>query len=571
MRLTGEKLTLSENRGRSSPWRIALLLALIVGGFLVLRAWRSGQVQPLFSPTPTPTRTSISYSEEAEAHFSAGNLPAAIAAYQQAVEKEPDNGRLWAEMARVQTYASDLLTTLAERRALLTQAREAINRAVELAPDDSYGYAVRTLVYDWSATSEVKDEITVGDLVRVTASVIEGGRLQASVIELEGSGELTSSTPAPAAEGDESFTGIVDAIGVEGWVIDGRTIYISPLTLIREKNRRVTFLAEADQSAIRANQLDPENILAIAYRAEVLVDQGNVTSAADLATTVIDRTAELPLDPKYLMDIYRVYATVLENQGNYVSAIEQYRRATEIAPNLTFLYLHIGANYRTLAAAAPNPVSRRELVDLALENFEKATRINDQLGIEDPNPYLAIGRTYMQDGEFFIAALNIERAVEIDPTNAEIYARLASVYFQARNYESSILTFKCALDGCSQQETGDLLCGLGIYLCEPGSNQALEAGQPVRGLPLTDESVEYYYTYGSALTFYAGDRDHPEACVDAERIFQALIEKYGTDPLISTIVNEGRQVCAAPSADQATTPSAGGEPSVLTPTPVGSN
>ncbi|MFN2275034.1 MAG: tetratricopeptide repeat protein [Anaerolineales bacterium] len=567
MRLTGEKLTLSEKRRRSNPWRILVLVGLIGAGFLILRAWRSGEVQPLFSPTPTPTRTSISYAEEAAAHFSAGNLGAAIAAYQEAVDKDSSNGHLWAEMARVQTYASDLLTTLAERRDLLSQAREAVNRAIELSPDDSFAYAVRTLVYDWSATSEVKDQITVGDLVRVTASLIEGGRLQASVIELEGSGEVGEATPAPADAGGESFIGVVDAIGEEGWVIDGRTIYISPVTLIREKNRRETFLAEADQSAIRSNQLDPENLLAFAYRAEVLIDQGNVNTAADLAVEAINRAAGSSIDPQYLMDIYRVYATVLENQGNYVSAIQQYQRATEIAPNLTFLYLRIGANYRTLAARAPNPAARRELVDLALDNFDKATRINEQLGIEDPNPYLAIGRTYAQDGEFFIAALNMERAVQIDPSNSEIYARLATVYFQARNYESSIDTFRCALDGCSQQETGDLLCGLNIYRCDAGTEAALEAGQVVRGLPLTDESVEYYYTYGSALTFYAGDKDHPEACLDAERIFQQLMEKYGSDELIRAIVEEGRAVCAAPQAGESTPTSSTEAPPTLTPTP----
>jgi tetratricopeptide (TPR) repeat protein len=565
MRLTGEKLTLSENRGRSNPWRILVLLALIAGGVLILRGWQSGQVQPLFSPTPTPTRNSNSYAEEAEAHFSAGNLQAAIDAYQEAVAKEPANGRLWAEMARVQTYASDLLTTLAERRELLSEARQAINQALEFSPDDSFVYTVSTLVYDWSATSEVKDEITVGDLVRVTASPIEGGRLQASVIELEGSGEPGDATPVPTAVSEESFTGVVEAIGAEGWVIDGRTIYISPVTLIREKNRREIFLTEAEQSAVRANQLDPENLLALAYRAEVLIDQGKINSAADLALEAVSRAADSPIETKYLMDIYRVYATVLENQGNYVSAIEAYRRATEIAPNLTFLYLRIGANFRTLAATAPNPAARRDLVGRALENFDKASRINQQLGIEDPNPYLAIGRTYAQDGEFFIAALNIERAVVIAPTNPEIYARLATVYFQARNYESSIITFKCALDGCTQQETGDLLCELGIYRCEAGTDQALEFGQPVRGLPLTDESVEYYYTYGSALTFYAGDKDHPEACQDAERIFQELIAKYGSEQLIRAIVDEGRAVCAAPQAgSSSSTPEAVG---TLTPTP----
>ena len=566
MRLTGEKLTLGEVRNRSNPWRVLILLGLIAAGVFLIRGWQSGEVQPLFAPTPGPTRNSTSYADEAEAHFSAGNLLASINAFQQAVAVEPGNGTLWAKMARVQIYASDLLTTLAERRELLAQARSSINTAVEVAPDDSFVYAIKTLVYDWSASAEVEDEIAVGDLVRVTVAGVEGGRIEAGVIEIEGSGETSAAaTPTGAPVNDGSLTGRVEAIGQDGWVIDGQTIYISPVTVIRSKNRRQAFLLEADNAATRAVQLDPENVLANAYQAEVRVDQGNVAQAADLAQAAAERAASIIREPQYLMDVHRVYATVLENQGLYVAAIEEYEKAVNIAPNLTFLYLRIGANYRRLAASAPNPAARRELVDLALESFEKAARINDQLQIADPNPYLAIGRTYMQDGEFFIAALNIERAVEIDPTNPEIYARLASVYFQARNYESSIDTFKCALEGCTTAESGDLLCELGIYFCETGTEQALAVGRDVRGLPLSEESVEYYYTYGSALTFYAGDPDHPEACLDAERIFRQLMEKYGQDPLISAIVSEGRALCAQPVTP--TPEAAASPPGIPNPTP----
>ena len=38
MRLTGEKLKLSQGRGRSNPWRILALMLLIAGGFLLVRA-----------------------------------------------------------------------------------------------------------------------------------------------------------------------------------------------------------------------------------------------------------------------------------------------------------------------------------------------------------------------------------------------------------------------------------------------------------------------------------------------------------------------------------------------------
>ena len=335
-------------------------------------------------------------------------------------------------------------------------------------------------------------------------------------------------------------------------MVGGRTINLSPLTVIREKNRREAFLAEAQEAAIRAGQLDPENALALAFLAEVYVDQGNVAQADDLAERAVALARQGGVAQEYLMDIHRVYATVLESQGLYLRAIEEYLEATKIRPNLTFLYLNIGANYRAL----------RDF-DTAIEYFARAAKINEQLGIEDPNPYLAIGNTYARQGEFFAAALNVERALSIDPSNPEIYARLGSVYFQARNYESAIPVFRCAIDGCGAQESGDLLCELGVFLCEPGTEQARELGEEVRGLPLVDETVEYYYTYGSALTFYAGSEDYPQACSDAERIFTALMSKYGSDPLVSAIVAEGRAIC---TGDR--TPVRPGEPTpTLTPLP----
>ncbi|TET36875.1 MAG: tetratricopeptide repeat protein [Anaerolineales bacterium] len=529
MRLTGERLKLSQGRGRSNPWRILTLLLLIVGGFLLVRAERQGDVQPLFSATPTATRTGASYADEAKVHFFAGDLENSIEAYKHAVRVDPEDAALWAMLARAQTYSSDLLTTLDLRRERLEEARASIDQAIEVNPDNAFAYAIRTLVYDWSASSEVKDTITDGDTVRVSATIGEGGRISANVIELEGAGGDEIPALGVETETNLRFSGLVESTGDELWVISGRTVYLTPLTVIREKNRKDAFLTEAQQAAVRASQLDPENFLASAFRAEVYVDQGDVRQAADYAETAVDLALERGIERQFLMDIYRVYGTVLENQGFYRSAIEAYQEAANITPNFTLLYLRIGNNYRALSD-----------FDTALTYYDKAAKINSQLGIDDPTPYLAIGNTYARQGEFFVAALNIERALDIDPTNPNIYGRLGSVYFRARNYESAIPVLKCAVRGCDKPETGDLLCELKIYLCDPGSEIALEIGEDVVGLPLSDASVEYYYTYGSALTFYAGEQD---ACERAEEIFLELMAVYGGDPIVSAIVEEGQLVC----------------------------
>src|SRR5690606_23764240 len=119
-----------------------------------------------------------------------------------------------------------------------------------------------------------------------------------------------------------------------------------------------------NNEALRAYQLDPNNALALAYYAEILADQQKWVQAEQYARQAVER------DPNS-MDTHRVLGYVFETIGAYNSAIEQYRAAAAINPNLTFLYIRIGRNYRE---GIQNP-------ELALEYFDRAAKINEQLGV----------------------------------------------------------------------------------------------------------------------------------------------------------------------------------------------
>ena len=138
------------------------------------------------------------------------------------------------------------------------------------------------------------------------------------------------------------------------------------------------------------------------------------------------------------MDVHRVNAYVLETLGQYNLAITEYEKAIAIEPNFTFLYLRAGANYRRLAFEIPNLEAALPVYEKSLEYFDRAVRINEQIGVNDPGPHLSIARTYSQLGEFFAAARNVQKALEFEPTNADIYGQLGIIYFRSRNYEGSI-------------------------------------------------------------------------------------------------------------------------------------
>ncbi|MFH2039496.1 MAG: tetratricopeptide repeat protein, partial [Chloroflexota bacterium] len=245
-----------------------------------------------------------------------------------------------------------------------------------------------------------------------------------------------------------------------------------------------TLLNEAELEATRALQLDGQNVLGMAYYAEIMIDQQKWSQAEKVILQAIERGPEL-------MDVHRVYAYVLESTSFYNQAIVEYQKAIEITPNLTFLYISVGANYRRLAFDSTITHERDGLYDQALEYFAKAARLNTQLQILDPIPYIAIAKTYSQKGDFFAAALNIKKALSFDPSNADIHGQLGVIYFKSRNYEGSIPALKCAVSGCTAAES-----------CQARFGQecgATDQSADISPLPLSNTTVVYYYTYGSVL------------------------------------------------------------------------
>lgn len=432
--LTGDRPHFRPEKQRINPYRVIILILMIMGGIWLLMRIDQGEVKPLFQPTPTPTRTVNSYIMEGEAQFLAGALEAAIEAYQQAVVVEPDNAHAWSELARIQTYSSSLLSTDEERYNRLTEALASIDQATAVEPDNAEVQAVRSFVLDWYASN----------------------------------------------------------------------LLVSP-----EDSQSA--LNDAEAAAIRALQLDNENALALAFLAEILVDQQKWSQAEETIkqAVAIDSNS---------MDVQRVYGYVLESLAQYRLAIEKYREAARINPNLTFLYIFIGRNFRTL-----------EVHNRALEEFERAAQINEQLGVQDPVPFVEIAKTYSRDGEFFVAALNAEKAIRINPYNPNTYGQLGIIYTKARNFEGAQPVLKCAVRGCTPEEN-------------QVAQELMGEGVAVNGLPLTSGTVAFYYAqYGSVLA--ALSRPGQNYCPEALEVLSEVRAAYPEDPTFNQIVDENIAIC----------------------------
>ncbi len=372
-------------------------------------------------------------------------------------------------------------------------AIEAYHQALELEPDNALAWAELARLQTYSSSLLPTQE---GKIARMEEA-------------------RTSIERAVALAPDDSTVKAIQAL-----VLD----WSASVAVDREQAQK--WLIEAEQVAGYAYNLDPNNYLALAFYAEVLLDQQKWSQAEQHARTAVE------LAPG-VMDTHRVYATVLETFGQYRVAIEEYEKAAAINPNLTFLYINMGLNYRTLAVRSDNPDSAKLIYEQALQYFSRAADINEANGVLDPVPYIAIAKTYAQMGEFFIAGINAQKALRLDPTNPVTYGQLGDIYRRARNYESAELMLECVVLGCTQQRAQEIVDELELIIDIPG---------PVEKLALTNDEAGWFYAmYGSTLA--ALSRPNDNECDDALEVMDQVRQTFPDNVLLMGLVEENEAIC----------------------------
>lgn len=370
----------------------------------------------------------------------------------------------------------------------LEAAISAYRKATELDPNDYEAFAEMARIQTYSSALSTTD-------------AERSQRLKEALESIDRAKEL-----APTSS---------EVLAIRAFVLDWSA---NPFLVDEETAKDLLNRAEAE--AVMALQLDNTNTLALAYYAEVLVSQKKWNQAYQYIQQAMER------DPN-LMDVRRIQAFTYETLGNYNMAIQEYNKAIEIMPNYTYLYIAVGRIYRHL-----------QLYDQALASFAKAANLNEQLGIKDPIPYLAIANTYAQDGEFFVAALNVQQALTFTPANPNVYGQLGVIYHKSRNYEGAIPALQCAIEGCSAEVSCE------VRKCDPEVDPMVS----VQGLPLSGSTVVYYFTYGSVLSGL--HRPGDDKCDIALGVFDQLRGRYADDPTIMSIVRAGEEICtySAPPA-----------------------
>jgi tetratricopeptide (TPR) repeat protein len=182
---------------------------------------------------------------------------------------------------------------------------------------------------------------------------------------------------------------------------------------------------EAIDACKKAIELDPTSAEAYSYLAEAYADAGRWFEATDAAQTA------LRLDD-WNVDVRRNYGYVLERQGNYWMAVAEYEKALEIHPNLAYIHITVGRNYRDGLGN----------YEKAIEHFRRAAEIEP----ENAQALSELGWTYHQAGEYERAQTYLKQATEVDPRYALAFGRLGINYYARRNYEEAIPNFERAIE-----------------------------------------------------------------------------------------------------------------------------
>ncbi len=356
---------------------------------------------------------------------------------------------------------------------------------------------------------------------------------------------LQSANQAVSIAPDDS-----DALAIRSFVLDWNAD--PALDPLRAGDKKASdFIFDAEQDAVHALSLNSQNPLALAYYAEILIDDQKWNQAELYIKPALE------LGPQ-VMDVHRVYGYYLESTLNYSQAIEEYQKALAIDPNLTFLYISIGHNYRTLAFLSTLPAQQSDLYNNARKSYAKAITINDQLKISDPSPYLAIAKTYAQQGQFFAAALNAQTAIGLDPTNADLYGQLGDIYKRGRNFETSIIALRCAVEGCDAAAS-----------CQAVLAGSDCVGVTVKPLVLNPNSATYYLDLGSVLSAFAPNK--PEYCPEVVSLLTQLKVAYPDNTVITRNADVGLAICAevttALTQTPVTAPGATTNPALVNPQP----
>ncbi len=393
MYLSGSKWNLRKKRRRSNPWRVILLLCLLAAAVYFWQAYIP-ETPPLFIPTPTPTRSPASYVLEAENLFRAGKLQQAEEAYLEAIAAAPREPAYHIELARVRMFAgkyelaeqaardamvinpdsalahaflgwsldfqASRVRDPAERTALMAEAVQETERALDLNPNAP---EVRAFYAEVLIDSNISTYEQALEHARAAVSLdkesLEAHRALGYVWELTGNRELALESYLTARNLNPNLPSLHIDVGnmqrALGDVEGARESYLRAVTLAPTSTEPLSLLVQlyagigdygvASQYAQQAVELDPANPRLRGNLARMYYHNGLLEEAVaqfDLAIRggmspegvfVEGLPLEIIQQDGRVLEFYYTYGLALAKLGVCEDAVEIFRAILQTVPD----------------------------------------------------------------------------------------------------------------------------------------------------------------------------------------------------------------------------------------------
>ncbi len=205
--------------------------------------------------------------------------------------------------------------------------------------------------------------------------------------------------------------------------------------------------AESVQSARVATDINPANAEAFAYLAGAMAQMGPAQYARAQEAAEIAMTLD-PDNPYVRLHM----ATILELQGFYESAIEQYQAALDQNPDMAELYIGLAYNFYALND-----------IPTAILTFQDALDADP----DSADALDGLGWMFFLIGEYPTAEENLAKAVELDPEMVRGHAHLGAAFYRNLNYDSAIPELETAIERYNNvtvsNSTYFIMLGLAYY------------------------------------------------------------------------------------------------------------
>jgi tetratricopeptide (TPR) repeat protein len=331
---------------------LGLLLGIYVGYFEVETITLTERLQP----TPTPTRPAVLYVGDGDLHFSEGKLKEAIAAYEQAIELDPNQAVPYIRQSRLLIYAHNTARAL-DRAA----------QAVLLNPASPENLAYYCRALDWEAQYDAATE-ACNCAIELDPKYAEGYAFLSEVYADQGQWFLARTTAEQAIatnfQSMDAHFNMGYALEVQGRYAEAVEFYenaiklapnLAPLYLAAGRTYYwlgdVTNAADRFKKAIRLNPTDPEAYERLGW---TYYTNGEYNRAIDAIEQSIG------VDPLYDRGWGRL-ALIYYARQNFETAIELLPKAIELAEG-KFLQrarqVEIYAEVQTLLGPESIPVLR---------------------------------------------------------------------------------------------------------------------------------------------------------------------------------------------------------------------